>query len=266
MRTILKWVGSKSRMTDRLDPFFAAAKGTRLVEPFAGSCSIVMNTDYPEYLIGDSNPDLISMYREILTNQVKFTQMALELFQRVNTPENYYKCRDEFNNAPDGTRRAALFLYLNRHCFNGLCRYSKRKGEFNVPHGRYKTIYFPHTEIFEFVSKVKEEYLHCGDWLTTLQKVRHGDVVYIDPPYIPVNSKSFTNYTGKDFSAKQHTDLRDALLDMGQYGIPIIVSNSASDLTKELYKDFDVHTVIAPRSVGGQATAKEIIATLNVKI
>lgn len=265
MRTILKWVGSKSRMSDRLAPFFAAAEGTRLVEPFAGSCSVVMNTDYPEYLIADYNPDLIQMYKEILTNQISFTKIALSLFQQPNTPENYYKCRDEFNTTATGTRKAALFLYLNRHCFNGLCRYGKRKGNFNVPHGKYKTIYFPHTEIFDFVSKVKSEWLYCGDWLDTLKKVRHGDVVYADSPYIPLNSKSFTNYTGKDFSPKQHVALRDALLDMGQYGIPIIASNSSSDLSKELYKDFDIHEVIAPRSVGGQSTAKEIIATLNIK-
>lgn len=131
IRTPLKWVGSKARIMETLRPHLPA--GDRLVEPFAGSCAVMMNTDYESYLIADVNQDLIHMYVSMVGFTDRFLHTAENLFETRNTSESYYSLRLAFNSkSHDSADRAALFFYLNRHCFNGLCRYNQ-KGEFNVP-------------------------------------------------------------------------------------------------------------------------------------
>ena len=263
MRTVLKWVGSKSRIIDRLKEHLPT--GNRLVEPFGGSCAVMMNTDYDRYLIGDVNQDLINFHQHVADYPESLIDEAKALFESSNTETRYYTLRDEFNTKlTPSVRRSAIFLYLNRHCFNGLCRYNN-SGLFNVPYGRYPAPYFPEEEILAFNDKAPlATFMHAG-WLETLQQVKRGDVVYIDPPYIPLSATSnFVNYAPKGFGLPEQRQLAEALLDLGSYGIPIVASNSGSKVSHELYKQFKISTLVAPRSIGGVMAAKEIIATLNI--
>ncbi|ELR5205470.1 Dam family site-specific DNA-(adenine-N6)-methyltransferase [Providencia rettgeri] len=265
-KTILKWAGSKVRIMDQLRPHLPKAK--RLVEPFAGSCAVMMNTDYEQYLIADANPDLINLYETLTILPESMLIEALPLFRRNNSAD-YYLARSEFNDSKQALsrlRQASLFLYLNRHCFNGLCRYNQQ-GKFNVPFGQYKAPYFPKNEIDSFCDKAyltKTKILNL-EWQDTLSLVDFGDGVYCDPPYM-AGRDSFTQYHTAGFTDADHEALAIALKDINDIqGNPITVSNSPE--AKELYADlgFTIHEIEAPRSIAGKGKrtpAKEIIAVL----
>lgn len=136
MTTILKWAGNKTAIMPELIKHLPA--GSRLVEPFAGSCAVMMATDYPHYLVADINPDLINLYQVIKNDVEYFIKEGRYLFEARNDSEAYYKTRQEFNLRHGGAiERALYFLYLNRYGYRGLCRYNLN-GYFNVPYGNYK--------------------------------------------------------------------------------------------------------------------------------
>ena len=135
MKPFLKWAGGKFRIIDRV--LDSLPKGKRLIEPFVGSGSVFLNANFEENVLADSNADLIHLYKQIQADGKEFIEYANSLFVSSNNTEvEFYKLRDEFNTTSDIKRKSALFVYLNRHCFNGLCRYNS-KGKFNVPFGRY---------------------------------------------------------------------------------------------------------------------------------
>lgn len=263
MKTVLKWAGSKVRIIEVLKRHLPA--GQRLIEPFAGSCAVMMNTDYPAYFIADVNRDLIDMYQLIAEQPAAFIQTAEALFEKGNTAEEFYRLRLAFNSKPAGDKdRAPLFLYLNRHCYNGLCRYNK-KGEFNVPFGKYKKPYFPRDEILAFAEKAKLATFLCGNYSEALKAAQSGDVVYCDPPYL-TETANFTAYHSAGFGHEEHGRLARAARRLAGQGVPVVLSNSDAEMVHYLYKDFSISKITAPRSIGAAAgsikTAQEIIAKL----
>ncbi|MEQ5740518.1 DNA adenine methylase [Providencia rettgeri] len=262
-KTILKWAGSKVRIMDQLRPHLPKAK--RLVEPFAGSCAVMMNTDYEQYLIADVNDDLINLYLMIQNDTEYFLKKELE-WPSLNTEFNYKAQRILFNTLnKDSFNHPFRFLYLNRHCFNGLCRYNS-KGEFNVPYGHYKKSYYPINEILAFYDKAMNASIVCLEWQDTLSLVDDGDGVYCDPPYM-AGRDCFTQYHTAGFTDADHEALAITLKDINDsQGNPITVSNSV--LAKSLYADlgFTIHEIEAPRTIaasGCRKPAKEIIAVLE---
>lgn len=258
MNTVLKWVGSKSRIMTELKKHLP--KGQRLVEPFAGSCSVMMNTDYPEYLIADINPDLINMYRQIKEHSSVFLVLATQLFTANKSEAEYYKIRDEFNSSLGMTLldRAVYFLYLNRHGHRGMCRYN-RSGDFNIPFGHYKKSYFPLEEIKAFAEKAQRATFVCADFTETLKMIQAGDVIYSDSPY----QGTFSDYHTEGFNDDRQCQLASLLSGVARSN-PVIVSNSDTARTRCLYSDFKITRITAPRSLGVAAgegkSAAEIIA------
>ncbi|WP_313375143.1 Dam family site-specific DNA-(adenine-N6)-methyltransferase [Pantoea sp. CTOTU50773] len=264
VKSPLKWAGSKVRVMHELSKHLPPGK--RLVEPFAGSCAVMMNTDYDSYLIGDVNPDLIHLYQYIKMDVEQFIRDARRYFEVCISAEDYYRVRFDFNTSTDWQSRAAMFLYLNRHCFNGLARYNQRGG-FNVPYGKYKSPYFPEIEIRSFAEKAKRATFICADFTESLDLVVPGDVVYCDPPYNPEGSaKSFTKYHSVDFDITNQKQLAAMLANLVERGIPVVASNSDSELTYAQYGAglFELHKINVARSVGaatgGSSSAPEIIA------
>lgn len=265
-KTPLKWPGSKARAMTELKKHLPMGK--RLVEPFAGSCAVMMNTDYEEYLIADINPDLINFYQQLNYGPDTVLQLAESLFITANTAEQYYRFRQVFNsNALGLADRAAVFLYLNRHGYNGMVRYNQ-SGQFNVPYGKYKDPHFPEAGIRAFAEKAKRATFICTDFSETLEMVRSGDVIYCDPPYNPLEGKeSFTGYHTGGFGTNQQQALANKLHSLAVQGYPVIASNSDSVLTHGQYGygRFDLHKISVARSVGASAgsriAAPEIIAT-----
>ncbi|EBW1656338.1 Dam family site-specific DNA-(adenine-N6)-methyltransferase, partial [Salmonella enterica subsp. enterica serovar Typhimurium] len=147
-RAFLKWAGGKYPLVDDIKRHLP--EGNCLIEPFMGAGSVFLNTEYDSYILADINSDLIHLYNTVKQHPEKFMKDARLLFTpQMNIAEEFYELRQEFNLSTDPYQRSVLFLYLNRHCYNGLCRYNS-KGEYNVPFGRYKKPYFPETELIWF--------------------------------------------------------------------------------------------------------------------
>lgn len=143
IRSLLKWPGGKSRVMPELLPHLPTA--SCLVEPFVGGASVFLNTDYRRYILADINPDLIRLYREVKSNPELVIDLARPLFATGNSKEEYLQNRRIFNGTKGllDVARAALFLYLNRHGYNGVVRYNQ-SGGYNVPFGQHKSSpYFP---------------------------------------------------------------------------------------------------------------------------
>ncbi|EMX9222108.1 DNA adenine methylase [Citrobacter koseri] len=262
MSTILKWAGNKTAIMPELKKHLPA--GQRLVEPFAGSCAVMMATDYPHYLVADINPDLINLYLMIQKDHEAVIQIARELFKEFNSDVQYYRVRQHFNySISNEVEKAAYFLYLNRHGYRGLCRYNL-SGHFNVPYGNYKNPYFPESEIRTFAVKAKRAMFICASFEETLALLQAGDVVYCDPPY----DGTFSGYHTAGFTEDDQYHLASILERRSSEGHPVIVSNSDTSLTRSLYRNFTRHRITAKRSMGVAAgdgkSASEIIATKSV--
>ncbi|WP_336855582.1 DNA adenine methylase [Pseudescherichia vulneris] len=258
MTTILKWAGNKTAIMSQLKEHLPA--GPRLVEPFAGSCAVMMATDYPHYLVADVNPDLINLYQVIKEDVNSFIHLAERIFSKFTTEEGYYKCRQFFNTVPlEPIDKSAYFLFLNRHCYRGLCRYNQR-GLFNVPYGNYKKPYLPVDEIRAFAEKAVRATFICASYDETLAMLQAGDVVYCDPPY----DGTFTGYHTAGFTEDDQYHLASILERRSSEGHPVIVSNSDTSLTRSLYRNFSLHQLTAKRSMGVAAgeskSAVEVIA------
>lgn len=258
MSTILKWAGNKTSIMPEL--LAHLPEGDRLVEPFAGSCAVMMNTDYQACLIADINPDLINLYRQVKEHTRPFIITAARLFNQNTTGESYYEVREDFNHSPalPLLERAAHFLYLNRHGYRGLCRYNQRGG-FNVPFGNYSKPYFPLAEIEAFAEKAQRATFICADFRETLRLTKAGDVVYCDPPY----DGTFASYYASGFDKSAQQELASMLRDVSEY-CPVIASNSDTDNTRSIFDGFDLTSLKVARSIGVAAgkgkSAAEIIA------
>ncbi|MDX7181674.1 DNA adenine methylase [Enterobacter hormaechei] len=264
MSTILKWAGNKTAIMSELKKHLP--DGPRLVEPFAGSCAVMMATDYPYYLVADINPDLINLYQVIKEDVNSFIHLVERIFSKFTTEEDYYKCRQFFNTVPlEPIEKAAYFLFLNRHCYRGLCRYNQR-GLFNVPYGNYKKPYLPVDEIRAFAEKAVRATFICASYDETLAMLQAGDVVYCDPPY----DGTFSGYHTAGFSDDDQYDLASILVRRSSEGHPIIVSNSDTRLIRSLYRKFTLHRISTKRSIGVAAgegkKADELIAVLKPKM
>ncbi len=264
MSTILKWAGNKTAIMSELKKHLL--DGPRLVEPFAGSCAVMMATDYPYYLIADINPDLINLYQVIKEDVNSFIHLVERIFSKFTTEEDYYKCRQFFNTVPlEPIEKAAYFLFLNRHCYRGLCRYNQR-GLFNVPYGNYKKPYLPVDEIRAFAEKAVRATFICASYDETLAMLQAGDVVYCDPPY----DGTFSGYHTAGFSDDDQYDLASILVRRSSEGHPIIVSNSDTRLIRSFYRKFTLHRISTKRSIGVAAgegkKADELIAVLKPKM
>ncbi|WP_447730419.1 DNA adenine methylase [Enterobacter asburiae] len=264
MSTILKWAGNKTAIMSELKKHLP--DGPRLVEPFAGSCAVMMATDYPYYLIADINPDLINLYQVIKEDVNSFIHLVERIFSKFTTEEDYYKCRQFFNTVPlEPIEKAVYFLFLNRHCYRGLCRYNQR-GLFNVPYGNYKKPYLPVDEIRAFAEKAVRATFICASYDETLAMLQAGDVVYCDPPY----DGTFSGYHTAGFSDDDQYDLASILVRRSSEGHPIIVSNSDTRLIRSFYRKFTLHRISTKRSIGVAAgegkKADELIAVLKPKM
>lgn len=269
-RPFLKWAGGKYSLLPELDRLIPAGK--RLVEPFVGGGSVFLNSEKHEsYLLADVNADLINLYQMLEVDHIRVCSLAKILFERANSEEAYKELRDEFNNQRMGApERAAAFLFLNRHCFNGLIRYN-RDGFFNVGWGKYEAPYFPEIEIKAFKQKShKCVFLNAG-YRRTLALAGEGDVVYCDPPYEPLpGTAGFTNYAAGGFSWADQISLAESCVAAHQRGAKVLISNSTAPRVIELYEQhgFTLHHVRGRRAISSKGsareTAKDIVATLGV--
>lgn len=277
----LIWVGGKSRAMPHV--LAALPQGECLVEPFVGSGSVFLNTDYKTYILCDSNAALINFYSMVKRNTEALLTYASALFLNGNNEDAYYINRDDFNifnREYTGSREqytnnelvkyAALFLYLNRHGNKGLYRVNL-KNEFNVSFGFRSKPIFPVAEIQHFAKRAWEKsamFLH-GDFRETIPlSIGHSNcVVYCDPPYLPASeTANFTAY-GKPFTDADHRALVAMLSRLYNIAkIPSVISGSDTPETRQIYYPFTLNSYEVRRTVGAKSRnlAGEVIGSLRV--
>lgn len=234
MKPFLKWAGNKYQIVERIKAVLPA--GRRLIEPFVGSGAVFLNTNYPCYLLADANTDLINLYTQLQAEGPSFIDYARSFFTPANnTPEAFYTLRDCFNTTTDDREQAALFIYLNKHCYNGLCRYNA-KGGFNVPFGRYTKPYFPADEMTFFYVHTQRAMFRQANFVDIMESAQPGDVVYCDPPYVPLSATAnFTSYSADRFALAQQKKLAELAEALAARGIPVVISNHDTAFTRTAY-------------------------------
>ncbi|MFT6733701.1 MAG: DNA adenine methylase [Polaribacter sp.] len=261
-RPFLKWAGGKYRLLDRLQPLL---QGRKLIEPFVGAGSVFLNLPFERFLVGDINPDLINLYECLKKEKKSFIQYSQSFFNDLNNKKiQYLSFREEFNNGAEGRRRAALFVYMNRHGFNGLCRYNKGGG-FNVPFGRNDKPYFPEKEMYHFIERAKKTKFVCGDFISLMNRATKGDVVYCDPPYVPLSpTASFTSYAAQGFSYDQQVELAYRAQHLANRGVKVVISNHDNAITRQIYQDAEIESFLVRRFISrdgkNRGNANELLA------
>lgn len=248
-RAFLKWAGGKYSLVEQICD--QLPQGRKLVEPFVGAGSVFLNSQYERYLLNDINPDLINLYNHVKKQSDFYITEARKLFvTKNNSPENYYALREEFNRTDDTFLRSLLFLYLNRHGYNGLCRYNL-SGGFNVPFGQYKAPYFPQQELVFFAEKAQKAKFTCGSFVDTFRRVRKGDVVYCDPPYAPISlTANFTQYAKTGFSLDDQLLLAKlAKHNAFKKHATVLISNHDTSFTRDIYSRSNITKLMVSRSI-----------------
>lgn len=258
-RPILKWAGGKTRLLSQLRPLLPpGVRQRRYFEPFAGGLGLFFHLAPQRAWIGDVNSDLMVTYA-VVRNDLAALEGYLASLELTHSAERYYELRKAYNaRLPrPAVERAALFIYLNRTCFNGLYRVNGQ-GEFNVPLGRYTRPRIHDSEALHRASRqLSQAKLRCGDFNDTLIHAKRGDFVYLDPPYfVPEKEERFTRYNLQDFTHADHERLAEAYRELDRRGCLLMLSNSATDTIYRLYHEYHCFEVSAPRSIGAKASSR----------
>ncbi len=255
VRPPLKWAGGKRWLVPRIAELWERNKQRRLVEPFCGGLAVTLSLRPRCALLNDINPHAVNFY--------SWLKRGLKIDGRVELSNNetlYYEHRTRFNQLisngrGDSAEAAALFYYLNRTCYNGLCRFNS-SGQFNVPFGRYKRINY-RRDFTDYCRILSEWQFSIGDFEQVV--VEAGDLVYADPPY----DVEFTSYSKEGFNWNDQARLAEWL---AKHRGPTVLSNQATDRIVRLYKKlgFKLRLMDAPRMInctGDRSPAKEVLAT-----
>ncbi|NIA14882.1 MAG: Dam family site-specific DNA-(adenine-N6)-methyltransferase [Nitrospiraceae bacterium] len=257
-RPFLKWVGGKGQLLDELLKRVAhAGEFERYHEPFVGGGALFFELARQKRLgrkqafLSDNNANLIGAYRGI-REDVEGVIARLEVHKAQHCKEYYYAVRAQVPEAL--LDRAARIIYLNKTCFNGLFR-ENSKGKFNVPMGRYKNPLICDADNLRACAAVLQKTkIEVRPFEAVVGKAQSGDLVYFDPPYVPVSkTASFTSYDKAGFGEESQRRLADVFRKLDAKGAYVLLSNSMTGLVKELYGDFTLKRVRANRRVNSRA-------------
>ena len=290
-RPFLKWAGGKRQLLPTIDKHLPEGLHdgtiTRYIEPFVGGGAVFfhLRQRYPlqDFHISDFNPDLVNAY-VVIRDELDALLDALQVIADEYLPlehekrsEVYYRIRGEYNasreDPPSATDRAAQTIFLNRTCFNGLYRVNS-KGEYNVPHGRYKNPPIRDAENLRSVGMALQGVtISCGSYEICEANVDDATFVYMDPPYRPLpNTPSFTDYAEKSsFGDEDQHTLGAFFSEMSGRGASLMLSNSDPHVTDEkddffddLYSDFSIHRVEAIRAINSDGAGRGAITEILV--
>ncbi len=268
IRPFLKWPGGKYRLVPTLQHHLPASRF--LVEPFVGAGALFLNASHPEIIVNDINPDLINLFRLLQTSSSTFIKEAQKLFVTKNNRKAvYYRLRQRFNQSESAWERALLFLYLNRHGYNGLCRYNA-KGGYNVPFGDYRQPYFPDKEISQFHQRAQNVTFHCQDYadflnsfLSLPKRTLAQTTFYCDPPYAPLSETSnFTGYAASRFTLEDQEQLADFAVALAKRGATVLISNHNTPFTREIYRQAKCVLIEVRRSISCNVKARNKVSEL----
>jgi DNA adenine methylase len=266
---VLKWVGGKRQLLDRLTPLFPKTY-TNYCEPFIGGGAVLFSLQPKNAVINDINSELIGVYNTI-KNDVDALIERLTEFE--NTKDCFYDVRSWdrdvaiYNQLTD-IDKAARVIFLNKTCYNGLYRVNSA-GEFNTPFGRYKN---PNI-VNESTLRAVNEYFNTanvkilnGSYLNAVKGLPKGSFVYLDPPYDPISvTASFTGYNAGGFSQADQIELRDCCRQLDAEGIKFMLSNSATEFIQDIYQDFNITIVPAKRAINSIGSKRGFVDEVVVR-
>jgi DNA adenine methylase len=266
----VKWAGGKTKLIPQFKKYFPEKIDTYF-EPFLGSGAIffyLIQTHKPkEVILSDVNHILIELYKNVKFNPDKLIDLLQEHKNNhsASNSEYYYKMRDRYNQLKNTIEKSALFLYLNKTCFNGLYR-ENAQGYFNVPMGKYKNpsiVNLADIKKASFILKnveIKEQ-----DFENILPIVKKDDFIYLDPPYHPVSeTSSFTSYSKGDFGKQDQKRLADFCKNIDEKGAKFMLSNSDTNFIKELYSEFNINLVSTRRMISADKKKRNLINELVI--
>jgi len=256
----LKWAGGKSQLLADFDRYFPRRFGTYF-EPFLGGGAVFFHLVHRRRIeravISDANKDLMNCYVTIRDSLGELLRSLKQLQHRSRDRDFYYNtARKRFNEIRLGTgldgnaEKASLMMYLNKTCYNGLYRVNK-KGEFNVPWGRYRNPrIFDERNLRAVNAVLRREGIEitCKDYQEAVKDSRAGDFIYFDPPYQPVSSTAhFMAYTKQNFTIQDQQRLSEIFRELNSRGCLLMLSNSPK--VRGLYRDYRVVDLKATRAI-----------------
>lgn len=218
-KPFLRWAGSKRKQVSRLASFWSP-RHRRYVEPFAGSACLFFELGPEAALLGDSNKELIEVYRVVRDEPERLHRRLCRIRRDLAT---YLRWRQLKPASLDRETRALRFLYLNRNCFNGIYR-TNMNGEFNVPMGTRPGEYFSKDDLLGCSELLRRTSLVAGDFVKTLEQVKAGDFVYLDPPYAVKSRRIFREYGTKTFDTTDIPRLSESLTAIVKQNADFLVS------------------------------------------
>ena len=270
LQPFTKWTGGKRQLLPQLREFLPETYN-RYFEPFVGGGALFFNLKPKVAFINDANSELINSYKVIKNNPKELIRL-LTYHKGKNSKEYFYNIREADRNGSiekySDAERAARILYMLRVNFNGLYRVNS-KGQFNVPYGRYKNPKIVDEQnilaISDFLN-TNEIKIFNGDFQKAVGTATKNDLVYFDPPYVPLTATSdFTSYTAEGFGIVEQIRLRDLMIELTERGVKVMLSNSSAPLIYELYDGFNIHIVQATRMINSKADGRgkldEVIIT-----
>lgn len=282
-KPFVKWVGGKTALLPEIERILPGNINTgdiTYVEPFVGGGAFLFHMlqyhSFKEVIINDLNAPLMDCY-----SCFQNPKLYIELVARVTTLEeqynrsrdkekSYYGVRDEYNNILKQNSLmpmpllAAYFIFLNKTCFNGLYRVNK-KGEFNVPWGKKNEIKLYDESIYKDTAAALSKVKICTGDYGFIQNLKGNDtLIYMDPPYMPEKEQSFTSYTAGGFNLEEQERLRNVCDTLNKNEVKWIQSNSNSPVIKELYKEYNIKEVTAPRYVSAKANGRGKVQELII--
>lgn len=290
VKPFLKWAGGKGQLLSEIEKYYPFEDGaiTKYAEPFVGGGAVLFDIlckyDLNAVYISDINAELINTYRIIRDDIETLIDMLMAMqneFIPMDTNERkayYLDKRERFNelkingNESINIEKAALMIFLNKTCFNGLFRVNK-KGFFNVPMGSYKNPLICDEENLRAVSeKLQNVTVVCGDYRESASFIDDSTFVYFDPPYRPItDTSSFTAYTENLFSDKEQIELARFVDDMHRKGAKVVISNSdpknyntEDDFFDNIYSSHKIKRVEATRMINCNSEARGKIKELLI--
>lgn len=263
---IVKWVGGKRQLMFELIKNMPKSYN-RYFEPFIGGGALFFELQPEQAYISDMNEELINLYSVVRNNVYELIkdlskhEVSKEYFleiRNIDRTEQYTELSD--------VERASRFIYLNRTCFNGMYRVNSQ-GQFNVPFGYYKNPrIIDENNLLNCSELLKKTEIKCADFSEILTKVKKGDLVYFDPPYVPLNeTSSFTSYTKDGFDINMQFKLRDVCDELDNKGVKFMLSNSDTKLVNELYVNYEIKKVFASRQINANADGRGKITEVLVR-
>lgn len=287
-KPFLKWAGGKTQLLEEIRKYYPFRDKSiiKYAEPFVGGGAVLFDIlskyDLEEIYISDINGELINTYKIIRDNPNKLVKILFNMQMEfisltMDDRKNYYlQKRERFNflkmNDNEAIEKAALMIFLNKTCFNGLFRVNK-KGLFNVPMGTYKNPLICDKEnIYAVSEKLKKVNIVCGDYKKSADFIDKSTFVYIDPPYRPLTDTSnFTAYTTDLFNDEKQKELANFVHTIHKKGAKVLVSNSDpknvnenDDFFDTIYKDYNIKRVEAARMINCNGKSRNKIKELLI--